>query len=132
MTSWALAAVMIVLGGPWGGDQQGYGHPHPRTIFNGGDPTGLVTHIRWKGWGSATATGTGTGDFVWPGLSVASGSTRARATVVAWDRRRCKGRLVYRHLTWYFPGFAHAVCAEQVASASREDQVAVTGVGCSS
>jgi hypothetical protein len=38
---------------------QGFGTSKPRTIFNGGVPSGLVTKIRWSHWGSAHATGVG-------------------------------------------------------------------------
>ena len=31
----------------------------PGRIFNGGDPSGLVTHIRWASWGGSTANGHG-------------------------------------------------------------------------
>jgi hypothetical protein len=49
-----------VLGGkafaPMG---EGFGTVAPPTIFNGGDPSGLVSHITWHHWGSRTATGSG-------------------------------------------------------------------------
>lgn len=37
----------------------GWGTEAPETIFNGGDPSGLVTHIHWRDWGQPTATGFG-------------------------------------------------------------------------
>ncbi len=37
----------------------GWGKVHPSRIFNGGDPSGLVTHIHWTGWGDSVATGRG-------------------------------------------------------------------------
>jgi hypothetical protein len=37
----------------------GFGSARPAKIFNGGDPSGLVTHIRWTGWGRSVATGRG-------------------------------------------------------------------------
>lgn len=37
----------------------GWGSPEPVEIFNGGDPSGLVTEIHWRGWGTPTATGYG-------------------------------------------------------------------------
>src|SRR3954452_11954331 len=111
----------IVLGGPWGPYQKGYGHAHPRSIFNGGDPTGAVSKITWKNWGRATATGTGTGDFVWPGYSVAGGSTNARAVVVAWGRTTCKGKRVYRPLAWYFPDYGEKLHREQAYDLCKKD-----------
>jgi hypothetical protein len=57
----AGAAANPVLGAksfaaPYG---KGWGTAEPAEIFNGGDPSGLVTHIRWSGWGNPTAIGHG-------------------------------------------------------------------------
>jgi hypothetical protein len=38
---------------------EGWGKPHPRHVFNGGDPSGEVAKLRWSHWGDATATGRG-------------------------------------------------------------------------
>jgi hypothetical protein len=46
---------------------KGFGKPKPRTIFNGGVPSGLVEKIRWKQWGNATARGRGLGNQYKPG-----------------------------------------------------------------
>src|SRR5271156_2088508 len=37
----------------------GWGKVHPSRIFNGGDPSGLVTHLHWTRWGDSVATGRG-------------------------------------------------------------------------
>ena len=87
------AAAVPTLGRQWAPNQKGYGKVEPRTIFNGGDPTGLVQHVRWTRWGRPRALGSGFGYWVWPGLGVADGSTRSRAVVVAYDLGRCRGRL---------------------------------------
>ena len=60
----------------------GFGSAEPPKIFNGGDPTGLVTKIQWSGWGGPRATGTGLAEYIGPGQSVATGR-QAKATVVA-------------------------------------------------
>lgn len=44
------------LNAPYG---RGWGQPHPGEIFNGGDPSGLVTQITWSSWGDSVAHGTG-------------------------------------------------------------------------
>lgn len=90
------------LGVVWAPSQKGYGQVEPATVTNGGDPTGIVRHIRWRGWGSARATGTGTG---WraPRDRGISNSRPTPARVVAWDLGNCRGRLAYRRITWYFP-----------------------------
>jgi len=37
----------------------GFGEIAPRTISNGGDPSGIVVHIHWTGWGRPIAHATG-------------------------------------------------------------------------
>ena len=49
--------------GPYG---VGWGTRHPRHVFNGGDPSGDVTAITWKYWGSRTAIGHGLGSAFKP------------------------------------------------------------------
>jgi hypothetical protein len=81
---------------------EGFGQVRPSRIFNGGDPTGLVSHITWKSWGGTRAYGTGTSDYVGPSQTVASG-TQEHVTVVAFDRGTCHGKLMYQAVEWYFP-----------------------------
>ena len=81
---------------------QGFGQVKPAKIFNGGDPTGLVTHVVWSSWGGAKATATGTAEYVGPNQSVASG-TEETATVVAFDLGTCDGKYMYQAIEWYFP-----------------------------
>jgi hypothetical protein len=42
-----------------GSHGEGWGAAKPARIFNGGDPSGLVTHIHWENWGGASAIGYG-------------------------------------------------------------------------
>lgn len=93
------------LGRAWSPSQEGYGLVKPSTIFNGGDPTGLVQRVTWNNWGQPRAIGHGTGDYVWPGESVARGSIPSRATVIAWDLGPCRGQLAYRRISWFFPAY---------------------------
>jgi hypothetical protein len=44
----------------------GWGTSQPRRIYNGGDPSGLVTEIQWTGWGGPTAMGYGVGSIFKP------------------------------------------------------------------
>ena len=81
---------------------QGFGQVKPAKIFNGGDPTGLVTHVAWSSWGGTQATATGTAEYVGPNQSVASG-TEETATVVAFDLGTCDGKYMYQAIEWYFP-----------------------------
>jgi hypothetical protein len=91
-----------VLGKVWAPDQEGYGTAQPATIFNGGDPTGLVINIRWQSWGGPTAVGTGTSIDDSNSPTVADAPTR-QATVVAFDLGTCNGQLMYEAVDWYFP-----------------------------
>jgi hypothetical protein len=81
---------------------QGFGQVKPAKIFNGGDPTGLVTNVVWSSWGGAQATATGTAEYAGPNQSVASG-TEETATVVAFDLGTCDGKYMYQAVEWYFP-----------------------------
>jgi hypothetical protein len=96
------AAPIPLLGLAWGPYQEGYGTRQPSTIFNGGDPSGMVTKVHWTGWGTAQATGTGTG---WSTLNApdTAGGHYAKATVIAFNLGTCGGKLVYRDITWFFP-----------------------------
>jgi hypothetical protein len=81
---------------------KGFGQVKPATVFNGGDPTGLVSGVVWQSWGGPTATGTGTSDYVGPDQTVAGGSQEP-ATVVAFNLGMCDGTLMYRAVEWFFP-----------------------------
>jgi hypothetical protein len=81
---------------------EGFGQVRPSKIFNGGDPTGLVTDVVWSSWGGAQATGTGTAEYLGPNQTIAQGSEES-ATVVAFDLGTCDGKLMYQAIEWYFP-----------------------------
>lgn len=81
---------------------QGFGQVKPAKIFNGGDPTGLVTKITWSSWGGAQAVGAGMSDYVGPGQSVATGKQKP-VTVIAFKLGTCHGTLMYKAVEWYFP-----------------------------
>lgn len=80
----------VVLGAHkfMGQSGQGWGAAHPKTIFNGGDPNGLVQHIHWKNWGSKVSVGRGKGSQFKPG-----GGYYAHRVVVklrAYNKGRCR------------------------------------------
>jgi hypothetical protein len=91
-----------ILAGPWAAGQKGYGLAKPSTIFNGGDPTGLVTKIHWASWGGTQAVGSGISDYVGPHQDVAQGKDES-ARVVAFHLGVCHGRAAYNAIEWYFP-----------------------------
>jgi hypothetical protein len=103
-------AAVPTLGQPAGDfahGSSGFGQVKPSKIFNGGDPTGLVTDVTWSSWGGAQATGTGTSDYVGPNQSVAQG-TEESATVVAFNLGTCDGKVMYQAVEWYFPQHGQA------------------------
>jgi hypothetical protein len=85
----------------------GFGQVRPAEVFNGGDPTGLVSKITWSTWGGATATGTGTSTYVAGNQPVAAGTPQS-ATIVAFDLGTCHGKLMYQAVEWYFPQHGQA------------------------
>ena len=107
--SGGLSAAVPTLGQPVGvfAHGQGFGQVKPSEIFNGGDPTGLVTHVVWRSWGGAQAVATGTSDYVGPGQTVAGGKQES-ATVVAFNLGTCDGKLMYQAVEWYFPQHGQA------------------------
>ncbi len=81
---------------------KGFGKVKPSEFFNGGDPTGLVTHVVWKSWGGPEAVGTGESDYVAPSQDVAEGIEEP-ATIVAFKLGTCSGGFMYQAVEWYFP-----------------------------
>lgn len=100
--AWAASPVPV-LAGPWAPHQEGYGHVKPRTIFNGGDPTGLVRTIHWNSWGGRRAIGTGTALWETPNQPVAAGRFEKGARIVLFQLGSCHGRPAYDAIEWYFP-----------------------------
>ena len=98
----AVGGQQPVLAGPWSMNQEGYGHVRPKTIFNGGDGSGLLSDIHWITWGHSRAIGTGLGLYVTPHESNAEG-TREPARVVLFQLGYCKARHAYEAIEWYFP-----------------------------
>jgi hypothetical protein len=90
----------------------GFGQVKPRKVYNGGDPTGLVTSITWHDWGEAQAVGTGLSDYVGPGQFVAQGKVEP-VRIVAFDLGTCNGRYMYAAVEWYFPQHKQAFNASQ-------------------
>jgi hypothetical protein len=94
----------------------GFGQVKPKEVFNGGDPTGLVTSITWRGWGGAQAVGTGRSDYVGPNQAVAAGTLES-VRIVAFDLGTCHGRYMYAAVEWYFPQHGQAFSARQFEDA---------------
>jgi hypothetical protein len=67
----------------------GWGTPKPRLINNGGDPSGIVSDIRWRNWGQSTATANG---VTWLDPTLTRGWVRGRAQLRASRIGRCSSR----------------------------------------
>jgi hypothetical protein len=92
-------AATPILAEPWSSNQKGYGEVEPRTIFNGGDPTGLMREINWITWGGPVAVGEGLNIYVRPNQSVAE-RTPETALVALFQLGRCHGRVAYNAVKW--------------------------------
>jgi hypothetical protein len=108
----AASTAVPVLGRPAGlfAHGTGWGKVRPTEIFNGGDPTGLVTHIRWSAWGNGSITGKGMS--YWPHPSVAAGKEEP-VEIVAFNLGTCDGKLMYQAVEWFFPEHGEAFKANQ-------------------
>jgi hypothetical protein len=111
------------LGVVWAPAQKGYGDVRPRTVFNGGDPTGLVEHVRWVGWGARRAVGTGKG-WVPPDDGPYSDFRHETVKIVASNLGMCRGKFAYRTMQWLFPtsrhrrGARYNICTGDLARAT--------------
>jgi hypothetical protein len=77
-------------------DGEGWGSAQPARVYNGGDPGGLVTEIRWTSWGSSTAIGYGLNWIFKPG-----GGYYSRPVIVelrAQGLGHCESRPAYTQL----------------------------------
>jgi hypothetical protein len=101
----------------------GWGTSEPTTIFNGGDPSGLVKSLHWTGWGGPAAIGHGLNAIFMPGGGYYG--KLANIELIAYDLGRCTpgGPLAYRELiarvpkkpggpfgTWFYWSGARSIC----------------------
>jgi hypothetical protein len=80
---------------------RGFGTVKPKTVYFGGDPTGLFTNLTWTAWGSARSTGRGKGYYPPPGKPVAA-AVRVPVILVASSIGSCNGHVAYRRLAMTF------------------------------
>jgi len=97
-SSFAAAPTVVLGSRAFAPHGSGWGTAHPGEIFNGGDPSGFVSHIRWSSWGGPSASGQGKNAIFKPhgGYYSQLVPIELRAT----DRGRCSkaGSLAYRKL----------------------------------
>ena len=98
----APAPTLGQMAGIFGISGHGFGLVKPSEVFNGGDPTGLVTKVVWDSWGGPKAVGHGLSVYVGPNQTVADG-TMQPSTIVAFNLGTCDGKFMYRAVKWYFP-----------------------------
>ena len=94
------AGSRVVLGkrGLYGRNGVGWGTSRPAEIFNGGDPSGLVTHIQWQRWGQGNATGYGLNAIFKPRGGYYGKLVRIQLRPYDLGRCSAKGPLAYRKL----------------------------------
>jgi len=93
-----LTTADVVLGGVvYGGEHgEGWGTSNPETIYNGGDPSGLISDVHWSSWGGAVARGHGRNSIFKPH----GGYYRHQVTIQLKAERigSCEGRSAYLKL----------------------------------
>lgn len=82
-----------VYGAPTG---HGWGAPHPKFIYNGGDASGSISNVHWSDWGGIVAHGRG----LHPTFRPHGGYYRRPvvAQLKAIDLGRCEGHRAYLRL----------------------------------
>jgi hypothetical protein len=98
----ASASAGVVLGGKaFAPNGEGWGIEHPSQIFNGGDPSGLITHVHWNSWGGPVAFGWGRNPIFKPGGGYYRHpvAIKLRANAIG----RCEGRRAYTRLSVRVP-----------------------------
>src|SRR5437773_4176234 len=81
----ALAAAAVLLGSPsYVPNGQRFGTEQPSVIYNGGAPSGMVSHIHWTGWDEPVARGSGVTPIYKPqgGYFAHRGQIRLRAHAI--------------------------------------------------
>jgi hypothetical protein len=80
----------------------GFGHVKPRTIFLGGDGTGVICRIHWLSWGGEFAIGTGTAADV-VGQQDDAHARWSPAVVILSKLGTWHGQPAYFRTRWRFP-----------------------------
>jgi hypothetical protein len=88
------------------GGATGWGEVKPRQIFNGGDPSGHVSALTWKGWGSPVAVGTGKGFVFAPTGGYFPHQQREQLRASGLSRCSASGPRAYTHLEVRVPSRA--------------------------
>ena len=84
-------------------DGSGWGTARPSRIFNGGDPSGLVSDIHWNSWGGGSATGSGLTSIFKPAGGYYRQLVRVELRVYAIGRCSSDGPRAYTRLEFRVP-----------------------------
>ena len=82
---------------------EGWGTTRPPKLFNGGDPSGLVTHIHWASWGGSTAIGYGLNPIFKPGGGYYSHMARIELRAHTLGKCSSRGPRAYTQLSFRVP-----------------------------
>lgn len=95
----------IVLGSKsyYAPQARGWGTIKPRTVYNGGDPAGLVTSIHWQHWGEKSAIGWGLTSIFKPTGGYYPRLVRAELRATNIGRCTARGPRAYRRLSARVP-----------------------------
>jgi hypothetical protein len=100
----ARATSAVVLGSrSFALNGAGFGTAHPSRIFNGGDPSGLVSHIHWAHWGASVATGRGLNSIFKPSGGYYSQLVTIELRASRLGHCTAGGPLAYRRLSFRAP-----------------------------
>jgi hypothetical protein len=95
----ATTTSKIVLGATaFAPNGAGFATVKPKRIFNGGDPSGLVSNLTWTHWGAAKAIGTGKTSIFKPGGGYYPHLVRAQLRASKLGHCRAHGPRAYTHL----------------------------------
>ena len=84
-------------------DGSGWGTARPSKIFNGGDPSGLVSDIHWRSWGGPSASGSGLTSIFKPAGGYYRRLVRVQLRAQAIGRCSSRGPRAYTLLQFRVP-----------------------------
>jgi hypothetical protein len=90
--------------GAYGSQGRGWGKVKPHTLYNGGDISGLITHIHWTSWGGAETHGKGKNAIIKPHGGYYRRPVTIKLTATKLKVCRSTGKSAYSTLIAQEPG----------------------------
>jgi len=84
---------------------EGWATARPARIFNGGDPSGLVTRIHWTSWGGTSAVGYGLNPIFKPQGGYYSRPAQIELRAHALGKCSPQGPRAYTQLSFRVPSY---------------------------